>query len=265
MKLLSPAKINLHLRILRRRSDGYHDLYMLMEKLDLCDEIELKLTDGAIEIETPIEGVPREKNLNYRAAAMLKMESGVSCGVRIVQTKQIPMGGGLGGGSSNAATVLKGLNELWGLDWPVEKLADVGVQIGADVPFFLKDGPAIVEGIGDRVTPIALLQKLPMILLNPGVHVSTPLAYRLWDEAQLPSEEVTPLLHNDFEKVIFGKYPAIAFAKESLLATAPVGALMSGSGSTLFAIYDSVASRDIAFIQILKISKPEWRLFKVSN
>lgn len=265
MRLFSPAKINLHLRILGRRADGYHDLYMLMEKLDLCDAIELEITKGSLEIATPIEGVSQEENLIYRAALLLQKESGVSCGVRISQIKQIPMGGGLGGGSSNAATVLKGLNELWGLDWPVARLAEIGVQIGADVPFFLYDGPAIVEGIGDLVTPIAPLPKLPLILLNPGVHVATPLAYRLWDDAQLSSAETTTLLHNDFEKVILDKHPEIATAKKTLLATSPVGALMSGSGSTLFAIYDSVSARDTAFTQLQKKAQPEWKLFKASN
>ncbi len=266
MKLLAPAKINLFLKILGRRSDGYHDLSMVMEKISLCDEIVLEKIPNGIELVNPIPGVPTEKNLVCRAAQAFKRS-----GVRIHLTKKIPMGGGLGGGSSDAAAVLKSLNRLWELNWPTEKLAEVGVRLGADVPFFLYDGPAKVEGIGDRISPLERLPKLSIILINPGIFVSTPWAYSAWDESRslAPRNRLTQqnhdvrlpaaldfggiikLLHNDFETVVFPKFPEIKEAKEKLLEVGAEGALMSGSGSSVFGLFETAEKRDSAFEKLL--------------
>lgn len=285
MKLLSPAKINLVLKILRRREDGYHDLAMLMEKLNVCDEIELEKTSESIEVATPIEGVPLEKDLTFKAAKALQEIGDVSKGVRIKVTKKIPMGGGLGGGSSNAATVLRGLNELWELRWPVEKLVKIGARIGADVPFFLYEGPARVEGIGDKVTPLKRLPKLWIILVNPGIHLSTPMAYATWDQERDPSlrkgggnqltqenqsvrwlndfRALVEHLHNDFEEVILPKYPEISRAKEALSQVGAKGVLMSGSGSTVFGIFENRLRRDQGFENLER--RPGWKIFTAEN
>ena len=193
-------------------------------------------------------------------------------------TKKIPVGGGLGGGSSDAATVLKGLNTLWGLNWPVERLAKLGVQLGADVPFFLYDGPAKVEGIGDLITPLEKLPNLSIILINPGIHVATPWAYSTWDKKSKKREltqenqsvrslctfaEVIQGLHNDFEEVVIPEYPEIQKVKEALTNAGAQGALMSGSGSTVFGLFKTVGARDWALEKIDK--KPAWQVFAVEN
>lgn len=270
LTLSSPAKINLHLSILSRRTDGYHDLLMLMEKINLCDEIILELGDqiGVTMMKDTTYSLvtQKEENLCYKAAKLLQTKSGIDKGVSIQLAKNIPIGGGLGGGSSNAATVLKGLNQLWELNWPMEKLAELGLQIGADVPFFLYEGPAIVEGVGEKVTPINWLPKFPLLLLNPGIHVSTPEAYQLWDKMALHKNRVSlpvTTLHNDFEAVIFAQHPPISEAKQCLLDHGATQAMMSGSGSTLFALFESFDARDQAFEQIRP--KPGWRLFKAHN
>jgi len=297
--LSSPAKINLHLTILGKRPDGYHDLSMLMEKVSLCDAIRLEMIPHGIEVSDTLGGdpparIPVEKNLVYRAAQTLAQVSdpcrGVPpAGVRIHLTKSIPMGGGLGGGSSNAATVLKALNTLWGLHHPVEKLIPLAAKLGADVPFFLVDGPAFVTGIGDLITPLGNLAKLWIIIINPGVSVPTPWAYQEWDASRCqvrlggmaPNEpgtltlqnlsvrqprtfgEVLQALHNDFETVVFPKYPEIRRAKEALLKAGAQGALMSGSGSTVFGLFETKQARDASLGQIKK--EKDWKLWAVEN
>lgn len=285
MKLKAPAKINLFLKILRRRADGYHDLFMLMEKLNLCDTITLEKTKGSVELARSLQGVPLEKNLCFKAASLLKKAAKTEKGARITLEKHIPMGGGLGGGSSDAAAVLKGLNELWGLDWPLNRLAEIGVKIGADVPFFLYEGPAFVEGIGDKITPLKRLPNLPIILINPGIHLSTPWAYQAWDEGntsvvrkgggnQLTQKNqsvrsgcdfgnVIAGLANDFEPVVFSKYPEMAEAKKALTKAGAAGALMSGSGSTLFGVFETEEVRNRAFEKLK--GRPEWKYFTAEN
>lgn len=301
LKLLAPAKLNLCLRILDRRKDGYHPLAMLMEKISLCDGLVLEKLSKGIEL-IDSSDIPKEKNLGFRAAKMLhevsfgfaQDRSASSWGVRIQLTKKIPMGAGLGGGSSDAAAVLKGLNQLWKLNWPVAKLAEVGVKLGADVSFFLYDGPAIVEGIGERVKPIPKLPKLWIILIYPGVAVDTAWAYRAWDEAwqnkpvlsevEVLTQEnqsvsvlarqsfrggtrafkgLLEILHSDFEKVVFPKFPEIQEAKRALLNAGAQGALMSGSGSAVFGLFGTKDKRDRAFEKL--VVSPNWQVFTAEN
>lgn len=287
MRLYSPAKLNLSLRILRRREDGYHDLFMLMEKLNFCDEIVLENISSGIEVKALGLDIPLGKNLVWKAAAALRKLSDFSHGVRIHLTKNIPMGSGLGGGSANAGTVLKGLNELWELNWPTSRLAEIGAKLGADIPFFLYDGPAIVEGIGDRVTPLKSLPKLWIILINSGIHIGTPGAYQVWDtmrsqaphgrQNELTQEnqsvrglgtfetfaDVVEVLHNDFEAVVLPKVPEIGRVKLALLKAGAAGALMTGSGSTVFGIFETKALRDGA-LKKLKV-QPGWKVFAAEN
>lgn len=274
LMLKAPAKINLCLHILGRRPDGYHELSMLMEKISLCDEIRLEKTSGSIELLDDATDIPPEKNLALRAAQGLHEVSASSWGVRIQLTKKIPIGGGLGGGSSDAAAVLKGLNQLWELNWPVEKLAEIGVKLGADVPFFLYDGPALVQGIGEKVNPQRKLPKLWMILLYPGVAVDTRWAYQEWDRNQLTQgnhdvslprtfAELLEILHNDFEAVVFPKFPEVAAAKSALQKAGSPGALMSGSGSAVFGLFETKEERDRAFKKL--VVSPSWQVFTAEN
>lgn len=274
----SPAKINLSLKILDRRPDGYHTIFSLMEKISLFDELKFEKIPSGIEVICPDVDVPLEKNLVYKAAKLLHEESGSSCGVRIQLSKKIPMGAGLGGGSSNAATVLKGLNQLWGLHWPLERLAKLGVQLGADVPFFIYDGPAQIEGIGDKITSLTKLPNLSIILINPGVHVSTPWAYQQWDmtgrgnpltpqnrsvTSARAFAEIVQELHNDFESVVIPEHPEIQSAKKVLKNVGSSGVLMSGSGSTVFGLFETKELRDRALDKIEKREK--WQVFAVEN
>ena len=249
-----------------------------MEKVSLFDELTFEKIPSGIEISCDNLDMPLEKNLIYKAAKLLQQEANVSYGARHRVTKKIPMGAGLGGGSSNAATVLKGLNQLWGLNWPLEKLAQLGVQLGADVPFFIYDGPAQIGGIGDQIKPLTKLPNLSIILVNPGVHVSTPWAYGAWDKrfdgnpltpqnrsvtSARAFAEIVQELHNDFEAVVIPEHPEIQGAKEALKNVGAQGILMSGSGSTVFGIFETKDLRDRALGKIGKREK--WQVFAVEN
>lgn len=275
----APAKVNTLLRVISKREDGYHDLQMVMVPLTLADEIRLMPIDSGIELiidghgDSGMEG---RENLAWRAAAILTEASGRKDGVRIELTKRIPVAAGLGGGSSDAAAVLKGLNKLWDLGWGPHRLASFGKCLGADVPFFCYDKPAFVEGIGDIVSPFETFPDLFILLINPGFAVSTPWVYRQWD-LQLTTKgcdarsrplfrafrDVVSFLHNDLEAVTIYAHPEIADIKNFLFDTGAAGALMSGSGPTVFGVFDDVLKRDVAFI---KASKNEsWRVFAVEN
>lgn len=272
MKLLAPAKINLSLYIFDRLENGYHNLCSIMEKVSLFDEIEIeKRNDGKIGFNDP-------KNLVFRAASALQAASGTKFGVDIQLTKKIPMGAGLGGGSSDAATVLTGLNQLWELEWPLDKLTQIGAKLGSDIPVFLENHPGLVEKSGEKVTFLPKLPTFWAILIYPGVHVATPWAYQALDEYRATNRltvknqhvsvprtfgELLKILHNDFEEVVFGQHPEIRFAKETLGSVGAEGVLMSGSGSTVFGLFATEAKRDRA-LEKLEM-KPSWQCFKVEN
>jgi len=186
----APAKVNLVLHVLGRRPDGYHDLRMVMVPVGLFDEVELSPIPSGIELSvlgSADRGMQGHDNIAWRAARMMQEEAGRQDGVRIVLKKRIPLAAGLGGGSSDAAAVLRGLSRLWGLDWDAKRLMEIGRRLGADVPFFCQDRPALVEGIGDRVIPYEELPKLLLLLVNPGFSVSTKEIYEGWDRAHADS------------------------------------------------------------------------------
>lgn len=270
----APAKVNTLLRVISRRSDGYHDLQMVMVPLSLFDEIQLTLQPSGIDL--TVEGnvdkdMAGEKNLAYRAAKILSDECGKGLGVYIELTKRIPVAAGLGGGSSDAAAVLKGLNDLWELDLCPDELAKIGKSLGADVPFFCYDGPAFVEGIGDRVEVYNSFPNLSFLLVNPGFAVSTPWIYKQWDlQLTLPNSgaRVRPLfqvfsdviasLHNDLERVTIPANPEIASIKDALRDAGAEGVLMSGSGPTVFGVFADKNSRDAAREHI---DDKRWQVF----
>ena len=169
----APAKLNLFLHVVGRRSDGYHLLQTVFRFIDFSDQVKLTIRDdGKIQLNTPILGVPAEKNLCIQAAQLLQKESGTSLGVEIFLEKFIPMGGGLGGGSSDAATTLLALNRLWDLNWSKERLMGLGLNLGADVPVFIFGENAFAEGVGEKLKPIKLFPAWYLVL-TPRVHVST--------------------------------------------------------------------------------------------
>ena len=234
----APAKLNLFLHVTGRRADGYHELQTLFQLIDLCDDLVLSVrADGVIERTAGPESVQPETDLAVRAARALKAATGTALGASIQVRKRIPVGGGLGGGSSDAATVLLALNELWECRLPPRELTALGLSLGADVPVFIGGSSAWGEGVGERLTPVALPQAW-YVIVHPGVTVSTAGVFQ--------SPELTrnsPLItiraffeaggRNDCEPVVRSRFPEVAEAMQWLGRYAP--ARLSGTGSCVFA------------------------------
>lgn len=258
--LKAPAKVNFRLDVLKKRPDGYHDLRMIMQRIDLCDEIELSLRlEPGISLSCDHARIPQDKrNIVWQAAEKILERCGRDVGISIKLKKTIPVAAGLGGGSSDAASTLMGLNELLGTGLTDAQLMTIGLELGADVPFFIFKKPAVAEGVGEILSPLEQIPKLWLILVNPGIHVATSWAYR---NLNLTSEKVTAkipflyesaadvanILSNDLEAVTLNKYPVIGKIKKELAAAGAVGTLMSGSGSTVFALFDQESAARRAF------------------
>jgi len=246
MKFLAPAKINLSLRILGKRPDGFHEIESLMVPLSLADDVEIERRDaGGMQFACDDPRLPQgEGNLAFRAATLFCEAGGFAPNLKIALSKKVPHGAGLGGGSSDAAAVLLGLNTLFDAGLSREEVSKLGAKLGSDVPFFLCESAAICRGRGEVVSPVSLGEQLPLLLLKPPFGVSTPWAYGRWRESkELPGIPYAPqefpwgALVNDLERPVFEKYIFLALLKRWLLGQPEVaGALMSGSGSTLFAI-----------------------------
>lgn len=250
LRLKAPAKVNFRLDVLRRRPDGYHDLRMLMQRIDLCDELEITLLDTpGISVSCDGSDLPEDEgNIVWRGAAAMLARSPQRAGVGIRLTKNIPVAAGLGGGSSDAAATIMGLNSLLGLGLDEATLMDIGLELGADVPFFIFGKPAIATGVGEELAPLENIPNLWLLLVNPGIHVSTASVYQnlllTTDKvaAKIPvlynsADDVCAVLANDLEAVTLKKFPVIQEIKEQLMATGARGALMSGSGPTVFAVF----------------------------
>ncbi|MFK5925482.1 MAG: 4-(cytidine 5'-diphospho)-2-C-methyl-D-erythritol kinase [Desulfuromusa sp.] len=247
----APAKINLCLHILGRLSNGYHELAMAMQRVDLCDTVHIRL-GGKVGIRVRCSGVDLpegEENIAAKAARVLLDAAGIDVGVDIEIEKQIPVAAGLGGGSSDAATVLLGLNEMLGKKISMEQLLALGGGLGTDVPFFVFQQPAWATGTGTKLEPLSPLPEVAYLLINPGIAVSTADVYRSLqltkggDLANLPRFSVVSkidlcaALHNDLESVTLQQFPVIGEIKQRLLDQGALGALMSGSGATVFGVY----------------------------
>ena len=250
MKWLAPAKINLSLRVLGRRDDGFHEIETLMVPLDLADELEITLVQtGGIELVCNDPTLPTTgDNLAHRAAALFRERVCPSLpGVHIRLEKKVPHGAGLGGGSSDAATVLLALNALCGASLPPDALAALAAELGSDIPFFVYRSAAFCRGRGERVEPVGIADALPLLLVKPTFPVPTPWAYKQWLRShELPGVRYAPQkfswgeLVNDLERPVFEKYLVLADLKTWLLAQPEVaGALLSGSGSTTLAVLNS--------------------------
>lgn len=248
----APAKLNLFLHITGRRSDGYHDLQTIFQIIDLCDELSFELTsDGRVSRlddagTRPPAGVDPDQDLCVRAARALQAATGQRQGVRIRLRKRIPLGGGLGGGSSDAATTLCVLNALWGAGLDVEALSKIGVQLGADVPVFIQGLSAWGEGVGERLQPLDLPPR-HFLVIHPGVSVATRDVFQA-PELTRNSPVITipaplgPAGRNDCEPVVRARFPAVAEALDWLARFAP--ARLTGTGACIFAEFDSPAAAE---------------------
>ncbi len=238
----APAKLNLFLHVTGRRDDGYHLLQSVFQLVDRCDTVWIKPdSSGAIVRQNPLAGMAPESDLIWRAAKLLQIHTGCSQGVVLDLDKRLPMGGGMGGGSSDAATVLLALNRLWALNLSRQELMEIGLKLGADVPFFVFGRNAFVEGIGEIMTPIET-DDAWFVVLHPAVHVPTPDIFR--DPCltrNTPPIKVRDLAaastHNDLEAVAIRQHPLIAEHINWLNQYAP--ARMTGSGSCVFARFAS--------------------------
>jgi len=248
--VFAPAKVNLCLHVLGRRPDNYHELAMLMQRIALFDRLEVEMVAGHdVTVSCPGLDLPRgEQNIIEKAARLLLSHVGMKCGVSIRVDKNIPVAAGLGGGSSDAAAVLEALNELLGLDLPRAELMALGRGLGADVPFFLYRQTAWATGIGDRFEAWPGLPPVTLVLVNPGIAVSTAWVFqnlgltRPRPVARIPRfpegiSALVRLLHNDLEVVTCQRHPVITTIKERLLACGANGALMTGSGATVFGLF----------------------------
>ncbi len=243
----APAKLNLFLHVTGRRSDGYHELQTLFQIIDLCDSVGLAVReDGAIErLEGP-PGVDPESDLTVRAARALKAATGTALGVSLRVLKRIPIGGGLGGGSSDAATTLLALNQLWGCGLEVDDLARIGLPLGADVPVFVRGFSAWGEGVGERLSPVELPERW-YVVIHPAVGVSTREVFQA-PELTRNSPVITIRAffeagsRNDCEPVVRARYPEVAEALDWLSRHAP--ARLTGTGSCLFASFTSASEAE---------------------
>jgi 4-diphosphocytidyl-2-C-methyl-D-erythritol kinase len=273
MKILSPAKINLFLIITDRRADGYHNLVSLMCGIRLYDTILLDVGSQSTTISCSHPDVPEdETNLALKAVDVFQKALGSYGGVKIIIEKKIPVAAGLGGGSSNAAAVLSGLNRFHGYPFSKDDLMGMGLSIGADVPFFIFNKPAIASGIGEKLTYCHGLQNLQVLLVFPGFGVSTAQVYKSLNlrltkckkklkQVLLNRLNFDPRFHlcNDLETIVASRYPVISQAKETLLDLGAIGALMSGSGPTVFGLFSDLDRAKTASLTLLKYHK--WRCY----
>lgn len=250
-----PAKINLGLRVVRKRDDGFHDLQTIFLAIPLCDILELVPNTDNPSASMPlfsssgltVDGPP-EQNICLRAYQLLKRDFPALPAVRMHLHKVIPMGAGMGGGSSDGAHTLRLLNQLAGLGLPVEQLEAYALELGSDCPFFIQGKPCYAEGRGERMVPVQIdLRGYTLVLINPGIHVSTAAAFRgiqprqpersLLDIVKEPVSSWKGAMINDFEETIFPLYPAIAELRNMLYDAGAAFAAMSGSGSTVFGLF----------------------------
>lgn len=274
IRLKSPAKINLRLEVLRKRPDGYHEVRTLLQKISCYDTLDVALTrKKGIFITSNNPSLPLGRdNLVYRAIESLLKTTVYEGGVRVWIRKRIPLGAGLGGGSSNAAAGLRAVSFLLGLDMPADTLQRMGARIGADVPFFLFEGSALGSGIGDRLARVDL-PELWFVLIYPNFEVSTRWAYErvvltkrgfrlnIRTLARTP-EGLAHILRNDLEEAVSGQYPQIEVMKEMLCSAGAMGALMSGSGPTVFGVFESGEAASRAYRKLrMPCQAKGWTVF----
>jgi 4-diphosphocytidyl-2-C-methyl-D-erythritol kinase len=262
LTLKAPAKINWFLHVLGKRNDGYHDIVSLMQWVNLYDSIVIEHSD---EVEVLTESdIRAEDNLVYKAAMAIKNAAGIDRGVRIVLKKEIPMAAGMGGGSSDAAFTMMGLNRHWNLNMGRHELARLGAMLGSDVPFFFHGPASVIEGRGETVSPVVIKRSYAILLVKPPVDVSTAWGYGEIDrqsalysrseELTKKSDNIKLFCHaleegdlsslsltrgNDFESLVISRYPVVGDIKQGLLKKGALFSAMSGSGPTVFGVFES--------------------------
>ncbi len=260
MRILAKAKINLTLDVLHKRSDGYHEVEMVMQSLELADCVDLALReDGKISLTVDRSDLPADvRNLAYRAALLLQRDSGVGVGADINLYKKIPLAAGLAGGSADAAAVLWGLNRIWRLDLPLEELERLGAELGSDVPFCLRGGTVLASGRGERLESLPSMPDCAVVLVKLPVSVSTAWVYGQYGTAKavchpdtggmlaaLAAHDLAAVaakVGNVLENVTVAAWPEIAAVKAELVRRGAKAVLMSGSGPTVFALAEDEAA-----------------------
>lgn len=263
----TPAKINLTLDVTGKLENGYHTLSMIMQSIDVCDELSFEKTADetilfSMNKDLP-DKIPAEKNLVYKAAKLMKDTFKIDGGFKIHLTKNIHAAAGLAGGSSDCAATLIGINELCGLGLDIEKLCEIGVKLGADVPFCIRKGTMLAEGIGEILTPLAPLTGIPVLLIKPNISISTPYVYKHLKLNELDYhpdnkavisyikdnniKKIAASLSNVLETVTIPENPIIAELKHYLTENGAIGSLMSGSGPTTFGIFENMETAKKAY------------------
>lgn len=271
IKLKAYAKINLGLDVLRKREDGYHEVRMIMQTIRLFDRLTMtKIRKNNIYLQTNLCFLPTdERNLVYRAVKMMKEEFDIQEGVRIELDKKIPVCAGMAGGSTDAAAALVGMNRLFQLKLSEKQLMEYGVRLGADVPYCIMRGTALSEGIGEKLSRVSPIPDCHILIAKPNINVSTKFVY---ENLNLPALKTHPdidlllealekgdlytlasNLGNVLETVTIDRYPVIEQIKKSMMAKGAIGALMSGSGPTVFGIFDSEKKMRDAYREVRKI------------
>ena len=256
ISLKALAKINLGLDVVRRREDGYHEVRMIMQTIQLYDRLDIKRTqEPGIQIQTNLSFLPvNENNLIYKAAKLLMDEFSITDGVSVKLDKRIPVAAGMAGGSTDATAMLIGVNRLFSLGLTKRQLMERGVQIGADVPYCIMRGTALAEGIGEALSPLPPMVKCPVLIAKPSISVSTKFVYqnlklddttihpdidRLIDDIKAKNlHDIAAHMGNVLETVTIPNYPVIDEIKKHMLSNGAVGAMMSGSGPTVFGLFD---------------------------
>ncbi|SFG62318.1 4-diphosphocytidyl-2-C-methyl-D-erythritol kinase [Lachnospiraceae bacterium C7] len=265
ISLKALAKINLGLDVIRKREDGYHDVSMIMQTIHLYDRLNIKkIKENNIKIETNLSFLPvNENNLIYKAGKMLKDEFGIETGLSVKLDKRIPVAAGMAGGSTDAAAMLYGMNQLFDLGLSRKELMDRAVNIGADVPYCLMRGTALAEGIGEELTSLPPMVKCQVLVAKPAISVSTKFVYQnlvLDDESNHPNikalvdaikrkdlKDISDNMGNILETVTIPNYPIIAEIKEKMIEYGALNALMSGSGPTVFGIFEDEELAQLAY------------------
>ena len=271
LKLNAYAKINLGLDVIGRLPNGYHEVKMIMQSVGICDELTFEKQPSGITVTTDSGELPTdENNLIYRAAKLLLDTCAVKEGVRIHLTKRIPIAAGMAGGSTDAAATLKAVNQLFRFGKTKEELMELGVKIGADVPYCILGGTALAEGIGERLTPLPPMPDCHLLVAKPDINVSTKYVYTALDAAPIlfhPDIDgmtaaifagdltgITARLGNVLETVTVPAHPIISKIKEKFLELGSDGVLMSGSGPTVFGIFSDKTAAEKAYASMKQSS-----------
>lgn len=277
IQLKALAKINLGLDVLRRREDGYHEVKMIMQTIGLHDDLEIRKTKTpGIQVKTNLYYLPtNENNLVYKAAKLLMDEFQIQDGVSIQLKKRIPVAAGMAGGSSDGAAVLWGINQMYGLGLSMQALMERGVRLGADVPYCIQRGTALAEGIGEKLSVLPPMPKCTILIAKPGISVSTKFVYENLHANDLKPEQhpdvdsmieamrqkdlglLCSRMGNVLETVTIPAYPVINEIKRTMMDNGAIGSMMSGSGPTVFGVFDSPAAAKQAMkaVRAAKLAK----------